>query len=162
MLRTCHSGLVRKVAPDFCQSLRSFTKICHACSARTFLIFVSLRGYGETHFMPRAGTRFVRPITLRGAKVPHSLLSFMFAFNVRAPPATPHARPRSHASTQHSTLDGKRVPSISFPSNTFEAFARVIPAFPSVRRDGVYQVVNCSRAIPLVKPGSPMQQPTTL
>lgn len=162
VLRTACSGLGRKVAPDFSQSLHSFTKICHAFRARTALMFCSLRGYGGLRFTCRACTRVVPPYTLRGAAVWHSLLSFVRAFDHRAPPATPHARWHALTRTKFSPLIAKRVPRISFAIDGRQAFARVIPAFPSVMQVGFAQVENWFTCIPLVKPGRPMQQPTIL
>lgn len=162
VLRTVSYGLGRKVAPDFCQSLCSLAKICHAFRARTFESFVSLRGYGLTHASHRACTRFPRLYTLRGAKVPRSLLSFMRAFDTRARPATPHARVHALARIQVRSLIAKRLTRISFAINERQAFARVIASFHPVRRDGSDHFTDGFTRHSLLQGRSSRLQPTTL
>jgi hypothetical protein len=162
VLRTFVYGLGRKVAPDFCQSFHSLAKICHAFRARTFVYFVPCGAMVETHANKSACTRFTRPYTLRGAKVPRSLLSFMCAFVPSGSPRNPARQPgRTRMHFSHRFIESSAFQRTRVTLDCF-AFARVIPAFPSVRRISFAQVENSLRAIPLVKPGRPMQQHTIL
>lgn len=162
VLRTVSNGLGRKVAPYFCQSLRSLAKICHAFRARTFEIFVSLRGYGLTHIASRACTRFPRLYTLRGAAVPRSLLFFVRAFDALAPPATPHASAHALTRTKSSSLIAKRVTRISFAIDGLEAFARGIAVFSAVRQDGLYHFTTLFACHSFTKTRSSLITPTIL
>ena len=142
MLRTLFCGLGRKVAPNFFHSFQSLQKICHAFRARTFDIFCSLRGNGQTHTKQSACTRFRLLYTLRGAAVQPSLLFFVRAFVPAGSPRNPARQQGRACPHKMSTLIAKRVPRISFAVNVRQAFARVIPPVRQVRQDSSYHFRN--------------------
>jgi len=162
VLRTFVYGLGRKVAPKFCQSLRSLAKFCHAFRARTLDCFLFPAGLWSTHANKSACTRFGLLYTLRGAKVQPSLLLFGCAFVPSGSPRNPARQPGRTYPHKVSALNGKRFSRVSLPFDERHAFARVIPAFPSVMQVGSVPSPTGFTCIPLVKPGLHGRMPTML
>jgi hypothetical protein len=75
-------------ARQFFTMLKALAKNCHALRARTFEIFCSLRGYGQTHFTKSTYTSGRLLMSCGRARQP-AFAFFLRAFSPRAFPRTP-------------------------------------------------------------------------